>query len=224
MGKDFREQTKKAPIYMQDKKSDHSLDFDEDTNADQIPEVPSDVEEDSNFEQITKGRPGLKLGKPRRGKISKELLNGTDTSESQIDTEQKEIPKVVISLKNCKVNLPIKASEKFFEDKEEIEKPEKSEPKIPKLKIKIGRTESPVEESEKGKKKNSVDKTKDHKEDSFNFDTDEDSQQQRIPKLKIKIGGGSKSSDKSVVEKDQIERNEFENDLQCETSNLIIRK
>ena len=227
--KDFREQTKKAPIYMQDKKSDHSLDFDEDTNADQIPEVPSDVEEDSNFEQITKGRPGLKLGKPRRGKISKELLNGTDTSESQIDTEQKEIPKVVISLKNCKVNLPIKASEKFFEDKEEtsnevIEKPEKSEPKIPKLKIKIGRTESPVEESEKGKKKNSVDKTKDHKEDSFNFDTDEDSQQQRIPKLKIKIGGGSKSSDKSVVEKDQIERNEFENDLQCETSNLIIRK
>ena len=54
--KSFREQAKIAPIYMQEKKSENSFDFDdlnEEPNSDQIPpddtdevrEEPSDVEE-----------------------------------------------------------------------------------------------------------------------------------------------------------------------------------
>merc|ERR1719507_1880966 len=54
--KGFREQTKKAPIYMQEGKRDDNFDFDDEPNNDQIPPVLSDGEE-----QMTTAVPKSKL-------------------------------------------------------------------------------------------------------------------------------------------------------------------
>merc|ERR1719458_1736039 len=65
--KGFREQTKKAPIYMQEGKRDDNFDFDDEPNNDQIPPVLSDGEE-----QVTEAVPKSKLkasrNKQRRGR------------------------------------------------------------------------------------------------------------------------------------------------------------
>merc|ERR1712173_121752 len=88
--KGFREQAKKAPIYMQEKKSENSFDFDdlnEEPNSDQIPPVPYDADDDtaeekeepSDVEETTspqKGRKATRANKQRaitsrRGKQAK---------------------------------------------------------------------------------------------------------------------------------------------------------
>ena len=66
--KSFREQAKIAPIYMQEKKSENSFDFDdlnEEPNSDQIPPVPYDDtdevrEEPSDVEETTSPQKGRK--------------------------------------------------------------------------------------------------------------------------------------------------------------------
>ena len=157
--KGFREQTKKAPIYMKE------------SGEDQIPPVQF---EDDDFGPEEKVLPGKFKSKGRARKAP----------EPEPAEPEQELPKFKISLKN-------KLGRKAEDDVEEIlEKVEKPKPKIPTLKIKFGRNDSPAsideEEAESKtskKRRGSVEKSV---EESSNSSS---SQQQRIPKLKIKFGG-----------------------------------
>ena len=164
--KGFREQTKKAPIYMKE--------------TEQIPPVP-DFDEDLTSEDRTNNRFPSTKSKGRSKKVTDESV---DTSDSHRD-EPKEVPKVKISLKKQLKN-------RAEEDVEEIlEKVEKPKPKIPTLKIKIGvRNDSPVsfegDESDKDKHKK---RPKDRAEERIrSIESEEATNQQRVPKLKIKFG------------------------------------
>ena len=63
--KGFREQTKKAPIYMQEGKKDDNFDFEDEPNNDQVPSVRSDGEEP---EATSKPKQKMPWTKQRRGR------------------------------------------------------------------------------------------------------------------------------------------------------------
>ena len=182
--KGFREQTKKAPIYMKDNEADQ----------DQIPPVLFE-EEFALEEKVTGKLTSIKSkGRPKRV-VESEPSDNMDAGDS------KEFPKF-------KIKLPKKSEDDVEEILEKVEKPK---PKIPTLKIKIGRNDSPasideeeVESKASKKRRSSVDKSVE----------ESNSQHQRIPKLKIKFGG-MKEPDPV---RDDGERGEFE-----EPPPLVIR-
>ena len=186
--KGFREQTKKAPIYMKESETGH----------DQVPPVPYEEEEFALEEKAPEKFISTKnKGRPKKV-VESEPSDTVDVGDS------KEFPKFKISLKN-------KLQKKAEDDVEEIlEKVEKPKPKIPTLKIKLGRNSSPasIEEDEaeskpSKKRRSSVDKSGD----------DPSSQHQRIPKLKIKFGG---------IKDPESGRDEAEREFE-EPSPLVIR-
>ena len=156
--KGFREQTKKAPIYMKE------------SGEDQIPPVQFD---DDDFGPEEKLVPGKFKSKGRARK------------ESDSDPA-KELPRFKISLKN---KLGRRAEDEVEEILEKVEKPK---PKIPTLKIKLGRNDSPasIDEDEESKLDSKAGKKRRGSvEKSLEDSNSSNSQHQRIPKLKIKFGG-----------------------------------
>ena len=159
--KGFREQTKKAPIYMKE------------SGEDQIPPVQFD---DDDFGPEEKVVPGKFKSKGRARKV-------TDSEAAAESDPVKELPKFKISLKN---KLGRKAEDEVEEILEKVEKPK---PKIPTLKIKLGRNDSPASIDEDEAESKASKKRRGSVEKSLDDSNSSNSQHQRIPKLKIKFGG-----------------------------------
>ena len=176
--KGFRDQSKKAPIYMKE--------------TEQIPPVP-DFDED--FEDKVPYRPAPR-GRGRRPLEAEKVSNEIPEPEEE---EPKKVPKVKISLKKQLKNR----AEEDAPVEEILEKVEKPKPKIPTLTIKIGgRTESPAsnegEDVDKGKKRS--------EERVGSIESEEPVNHQRIPKLKIKFGAPKADSPKDELDfKDDLE-------------------
>ena len=186
--KGFREQTKKAPIYMKESEADQ----------DQIPPVPFEEEEFAMEEKVPEKLTSFKSkGRPRKAVES-------DPSDTVDAGDSKEFPKFKISLKN---KLPKKSEDEVEELLEKVEKPK---PKIPTLKIKFGRNDSPasIDEEEPDMKASKK------RRSSLDRQQSGEDQQQRIPKLKIKFGG-IKEQDSG---RDEADRGDFE-----EPPPLVIR-
>merc|ERR1719350_1020812 len=100
--KGFREQTKKAPIYMQEGKKDDNFDFEDEPNNDQIPPVLSDGEEQ---EAAPKPKQKASRTKQRRGRGN--LAERDDPDSPEPDAEDSvskgQVPKVSMS---SRVSLP----------------------------------------------------------------------------------------------------------------------
>ena len=96
--KGFREQTKKAPIYMQEGKKDDNFDFEDEPNNDQIPPVLSNGEEP---EADSKPKQKMPRTKQRRGRGNLAERDDPDSPEPEVDDRFQRSPCQAESLCNC---------------------------------------------------------------------------------------------------------------------------
>ena len=208
--KGFREQTKKAPIYMQEGKRDDNFDFEDEPSNDQIPPVLSDGEEQAS-EAVSKSKQKqASRTKQRRGRnmVERDTID-TPEPDDEDRLPSKKIPKVSMSSRVSlpKISIPKedmpRRAPAAGEDSEALPK------KIPTLKIKLGRMDSPAsvgsDETEFKSKKHrrgSLERAKSKDERKSSVEDEDSTGPQKVPKLKIKLGQPppSKSPEEETME------------------------
>ena len=178
---------------MQEGKRDENFDFEDEPNNDQIPPVLSVGEK---LEAASKPKQKMPRTKQRRGRGNLAERDDPDSPEPDADdsVSKGQVPKVSMSSRVSlpKISIPRedmpKRATAAGEDSEALPK------KIPTLKIKIGRMDSPVsvgsDEAEFKSKKHrrgSLERAKSKEERKSSVD-DDDVTLQKVPKLKIKLG------------------------------------